>query len=166
MAERFRYPLAKMGVDDLELAEQIGEQYLNILPTKTTLIPYAQEMLDELTGKKYPLTIISNGFVEVQYKKLRSSGIEHYFRHVVLSEAAQALKPDKKIFEYAMKLNNASSADECVMIGDSYHADIVGAQNAGIDQVYLFNLPDRRPENYRATYQVNGLNEIIPLLGL
>ena len=166
MAERFRYPLAKMGVDDLELAEQIGEQYLNILPTKTALIPYAQEMLDELTEKKYPLTIISNGFVEVQYKKLRSSGIEHYFKHVVLSEAAQALKPDKRIFEYAMQLIGASSADECVMIGDSYHADIVGAQNAGIDQVYLFNRPDHRPENYRATYQVNGLDEIIPLLGL
>ena len=68
MAERFRYPLAKMGVDDLQLAEEIGIQYLDILPTKTALMPYAIETLDYL-HQKYPLTIISNGFTEVQYKK-------------------------------------------------------------------------------------------------
>ena len=84
MSERFRYPLAKMGVDDRELAEEIGIQYLDILPTKTALMPYAKEILDYLHAK-YPLTIISNGFTEVQYKKLRSSDIEHYFSHIVLS---------------------------------------------------------------------------------
>ena len=61
-AERFRYPLAKMGVDDEQLAEQIGIQYLDILPTKTALMPDALELLDYLFPK-YPLTIVSNGFV-------------------------------------------------------------------------------------------------------
>ena len=45
MSERFRYPLAKMGVDDRELAEEIGIQYLDILPTKTALMPYAKESM-------------------------------------------------------------------------------------------------------------------------
>lgn len=162
MAERFRYPLAKMGVGDAELAEQIGIQYLDILPTKTALMPYAVEMLEYLY-RKYPLTIISNGFTEVQYKKLKSSNIEHYFKHIVLSESAGALKPDKQIFEYALKLNNAT-AKESVMIGDSYEADIKGAQNAGIDQIYFPLQPIAMDQKPTCTYLINSLKEIEALL--
>lgn len=161
MAERFRYPLSRMGVDDELLAAEIGHQYLDILPTKTTLMPDAREVLDYLTSK-YQLTIISNGFTEVQYKKIRSSGIEHYFAHVVLSEEANALKPDKKIFEYALKLNNALP-EEAIMIGDSYEADIRGAQNANIDQVY-FPLNNQFEENQPATYYISKLKELKAIL--
>lgn len=157
MAERFRYPLARMGVNDQELAEEIGHQYLEILPTKTALMPYAIETLDYLSSK-YPLTIISNGFTEVQYRKIRSSNIGHYFSHIVLSEAAGALKPDKRIFEYAMQLNDCSNPKECIMIGDSYEADIVGAQNAEIDQVYYPLSADA--ENKKATYRIKSLREL------
>lgn len=162
MSERFRYPLAKMGVDDSELAEEIGIQYLDILPTKTALMPYAKEILDYLYAK-YPLTIISNGFTEVQYKKLRSSDIEHYFSHIVLSESAKALKPDKQIFEYALKLNNALPS-EAIMIGDSYEADIKGAQNAMIDQVYFPLHPIAEQHRPKCTYMINSLNEIKSIL--
>lgn len=162
MAERFRYPLAKMGVDDAELAEQIGIQYLDILPTKTALMPYALEMLEYL-HQKYPLTIISNGFTEVQYKKLKSSNIEHYFKHIVLSESAGALKPDKQIFEYALMLNNAKTK-ESVMIGDSYEADIKGAQNAGIDQIYFPLQPVTGSNKPACTYLINSLREIKTIL--
>ena len=160
MVERFRHPLALMGVDNDQLAIQIGDEFLDILPTKTTLVPFAIELLDYLYPK-YSLTIISNGFVEVQYKKLRSANIEHYFTHIVLSEAAGALKPDKRIFEYALKLNNATAA-ETIMIGDSYAADIVGARNAGIDQVYLTTKFDMNEK--KATYWVKGLEELFEIV--
>lgn len=163
MMERFRYPLAKMGVDDTELAEEIGIQYLDNLPTKKALMPHAIELLDYLKAKGYPLTLISNGFVEVQYRKMRSSGIEHYFQHVVLSEAAGALKPDKQIFEYALELNGAQ-ASEAIMIGDSFAADIIGAQNAGIDQIYY---PLHYPENGEkpdCTYIIRSLKEVMEIL--
>ncbi|MEI8084678.1 MAG: YjjG family noncanonical pyrimidine nucleotidase [Paludibacter sp.] len=162
MIERFRHPLLKMGVDNDELAEQIGTQFLDILPTKTILLPHAQELLDYLYPK-YPLTIISNGFVEVQYKKLRSANIEHYFTHVVLSEAAKALKPDKRIFEYALQLN-AATAPDTIMIGDSYAADIVGAQNAGIDQVFLNPKFITTDKNKPATYTIKSLEEIFQII--
>lgn len=162
MAERFRYPLSKMGVDDLELAEAIGIQYLDILPTKTALMPHAKELLDYL-HPKYPLTIISNGFVEVQYKKLKSTDIEHYFSHIVLSESAKALKPDKKIFEYALKLNNAK-ASEAIMLGDSYEADIKGAINAKIDQIYYPLHPITEESRPVCTYMVNSLKEVTSIL--
>lgn len=160
-AERFRYPLAKMGVDDEQLAEQIGIQYLEILPTKTTLMPFAIELLEYLYPK-YPITIVSNGFVEVQYKKIESCGIGHYFSHVVLSEAAKALKPDKRIFEYALELNGVK-ATEAIMIGDSYEADIRGAQNAGVDQIY-YPLPGHDKPEQISTFKITTLKEVMGIL--
>ena len=160
--ERFQHPLIQVGIDNAALAKDIGEQYLGLLPTRTMLVPFAKELLDYLYPK-YPLTIVSNGFVEVQYKKLHSCHIEQYFAHVVLSEAAEALKPDKRIFEYALRLNNATTS-ETIMIGDSYEADIKGAQNADIDQIYYH--PNQKPEDKekQATYQVKSLREILDIL--
>jgi len=162
MFERFRYPLAKMGLDDLQLAEAIGKQYLEILPEQTTLLPFARELLDYLHSK-YPLTLISNGFVEVRYKKLKSCQIEHYFSHVVLSEQAGALKPDPEIFNYALHLNQASP-EEAIMIGDSFSADIVGAKNAGIDQIYLQKNNMLPYTEQQATFIVKSLEEIFSIL--
>jgi len=160
--ERFQHPLIQVGVDNAPLAKQIGDEYLALLPSRTMLVPYAMELLDYL-APKYPLTIVSNGFVEVQYKKLHSCNIGHYFAHVVLSEAAQALKPDKRIFEYALQLNNAT-ASETIMIGDSYEADIVGAQNANINQIYFQPKPNAVDKDRVATYQVKSLKEIMNIL--
>ena len=160
--ERFRHPLIHIGIDDSPLADQIGREYLELLPTRTALVPYAKDLLDYL-APKYPLTIVSNGFVEVQYKKLKSCRIEHYFSHVVLSEAAQALKPDKRIFEFALQLNGATASDT-IMIGDSYEADIRGAQNAGIDQIYFNPNPNQTEKEKPATYQVKNLMEVLNIL--
>lgn len=161
MTERFRYPLSKMGVNNLELSDEIGRQYLNILPEQTALMPFAIEILDYLS-EKYPLTIISNGFVEVQYRKLRSSDLGKYFQHIVLSQEAKALKPDPEIFRYALKLNGAN-AEDCIMIGDSYAADIVGAGNANIDQVY-YPLNGNLNADQKATHIISSLKELYNIL--
>ncbi|MEI7677748.1 MAG: HAD-IA family hydrolase, partial [Bacteroidales bacterium] len=70
-------------------------------------------------------------------------------------------KPDKRIFEHALQLNGAN-ASETIMIGDSYEADILGAQNAGIDQIY-FRYSKTNP-NQRATFTVDSIREIIKIL--
>jgi putative hydrolase of the HAD superfamily len=161
--ERFRYPLAKVGINNDELADEIGRQYLDNLPSKKTLMPYALELLQYLKSKNYPITLISNGFTEVQHRKIQSSGIAPYLNYIVLSESAGALKPNKQIFDYALELNNATAA-EAIMIGDSYSADIVGAINAGIDSVYY---PQHYPENGEkpeCTYMIRSLKEVMDIL--
>jgi len=161
-AERFRYPLAKMGVNDAQLAEEIGHQYLEILPLQKTLMPHALEILDYLKLKNYPLSLISNGFTEVQYKKIDSSGIRDYFDHIVLSESAGALKPDPAIFNYALQLHY-TTAENTIMIGDSYQADIRGAKAAKIDQVY-YTLNNQVQEHQTATYIISDLRELMQIL--
>lgn len=160
-AERFRYPLSKMGIDDAALAEEIGHQYLDILPTQKVLMPDALNVLNYLKSR-YPLTIISNGFKETQHRKINSAGIAEFFAHIVLSEEAGALKPDPRIFEYAMQLNDARP-EECIMIGDSYAADIQGAINAGIDQVY-YPLNGNKSDNQHSTFLISQLSELYQIL--
>ena len=85
---------------------------------------------------KYPLTIISNGFKEVQYYKFEHSGLAPYFTHTLISEEVGINKPQPGIFEIALQ-RNGIAADEAVMIGDSYSSDIAGAKAACIDQLWI-----------------------------
>ncbi|MHB9055790.1 MAG: YjjG family noncanonical pyrimidine nucleotidase [Paludibacteraceae bacterium] len=159
IVERFLHPLLKIGINDPERAKRMNSDFLDILATKTILIPNARELMDFCKTNKLPMTIISNGFVEVQYRKLRNSGIEDYFDHVVLSESAGALKPDPKIFEYALKQNHAEK-HEALMIGDSFEADITGAVSSGIDAIYL-NLTGKKVELQDRVKEVHDLKEVI-----
>jgi putative hydrolase of the HAD superfamily len=80
-----------------------------------------------------------------------------YFGEVITSEGSNSLKPQKEIFEYAFKRTGALPK-ESIMIGDSIEADIQGAINAGIDQVYVNHIglqPSLRP-----TYTVTSLKEL------
>lgn len=160
--ERFLHPLRKVGVDDGELAVNMNAAFLQILGTKTQLIPNAKELLEFVTQKQIPITLISNGFKEVQHKKMSNSGIEHYFTHVVLSETAGALKPSPDIFNYALNLNNAAKED-VLMVGDSFEADIFGAISSEIDAVYFAptHVSPKSEEFQNQFLRIKSLNELL-----
>ncbi len=162
IVERFLHLLQQTGINDPETALKMNTDFLEILGTKTGLVPYARELMDFCREKTLPMTIISNGFVEVQYRKLRSAGIEHYFAHVLLSEAVGTLKPDRKIFEYAPNLNKARK-EETVMIGDSFDADITGASQIGIDAIFL-NHSDKKHELPDNVTEIHSLKDAINII--
>ena len=89
--------------------------------------------LNELK-KNYKLHIITNGFKEVQILKMKKSGLINYFENIIISEEIGYLKPNKKIFLFALKLCNAN--EESLMVGDDLKSDIYGAMRVGIDQVF------------------------------
>lgn len=119
------------GID----AAQFNEDYLRIMPGYNILIDGAVDLLNYLQGKGYKMYIITNGFHEVQHNKLEVSGLIKYFDRVFISEDIKAPKPNREIFEYALKSSN-SSKKFSLMIGDSWESDIMGAINFGMDQVY------------------------------
>jgi putative hydrolase of the HAD superfamily len=108
----------------------------------------------------------SNGFSEVQYRKLAKVKMAHYFDGIILSEAAGANKPSPLFFEYALSKIGLKPYD-VIMIGDNYSTDIVGAMNAEIDQIYFnpkrtaLDATDKEP-----TYMVATLKEIEGILGV
>ena len=117
-----------------EKIDKIADAYIQELPNDNHLFEGAVEILDYLT-LKYKLHIITNGFEEVQYKKLKNSGIVHFFSTVTTSEEVGVKKPNSKVFLTALKKAN-SIPEESVMIGDSLEADILGANNIGMQTIF------------------------------
>ena len=144
------------------LAEQLSEDFLNMTTARFSLLPGAEELVRYLAAK-YPLTVVTNGFVEVQYEKFDKSGLRDCFAHIALSEEVGCQKPNPRIFEEALRMNGIS-AEDAVMIGDSYNSDIQGAINAGIDQIWIRKSEDTLPEGQTAKHIVNTFEEVKAIL--
>ena len=137
--KRMWLALLDFRIADEPLAREMGVLFLELLPTRKLLFPHTTEILDYLTEKKYRLHLITNGFEKTQHGKLKSSGLDKYFIEVITSEGSNSLKPHREIFEYAFRKTGAA-LQESIMIGDTVDVDILGAINAGIDQVHVNHL--------------------------
>ena len=158
--ERFVDTLLHFQIEESHLGEYFESQYTERSPLKTALMPGAREVLDYLHAK-YTLAIITNGFTDVQMTKLKSAGIEKYFKAVVTSEMAGANKPEARIFVSALKKTQCCR-QEAVMVGDHPEADIAGARNAGIDQIW-YNYGNQKAGT-RPTYEITALSELTKIL--
>ncbi|EZH72625.1 haloacid dehalogenase [Aquimarina atlantica] len=139
----------------LEIIDEMSEDYINFLPLHNYLIDGTQDLLEYL-NPKYDLHIITNGFKEVQNKKLSNSGILHYFKTITDSEEAGVKKPNPFIFEQAIQKSGAK-LDGSVMIGDNYEADILGAEAVGLKTIcFNYHKEELPPHNI----QVSELKQI------
>lgn len=157
---RFRKIFKLLKLDELTLPPTLEDDFVHRTSSKSGVIPFAFETLNYLKCN-YNLHVITNGFNESQYCKLKFSKLDTYFGLVITSENSGYRKPDKRIFTHALDKLSAN-ASECLMIGDNPHSDILGAQNADIDQVF-FN-PDKVKIEVKATHTIHCLNELQALL--
>lgn len=153
IVERFRRPLS-VG-KELEVTEQLcremSDRFLDFCSTKPGVVEGAHELMDYLREKGYRMHMTSNGFHEVQYKKLAACGLLDYFDTIVLSEDAGVNKPSQAFFDYAFSRTGAKP-DTTLMIGDNMQTDIKGAMEAGIDAM-LFN---------RWSYDIKSGDPVVP----
>lgn len=161
IVERFLVPVRPFGIDDPEFAKKLSDDFLERTTHKTALVEGTKELLEYLKPK-YRMHILSNGFREVQYKKIENSGLRPYFDKIILSEDAGKNKPHPDMFSYALK-NTNSRRDQTLMIGDSWDADIVGAYNSRIDQIW-FNPSEKEAAGFEPTFTVKSLSEIKNIL--
>lgn len=161
IVERFLVPVRDFGINDPEYAKSLSDDFLDRTTRKTRLIDGTMELLEYLKPK-YRMHILSNGFREVQYKKIKNSGLKPYFDKIILSEDAGINKPHANMFTYAL-VNTNSRRDQTIMIGDSWDADIVGAYNSRIAQIW-FNPGDEKPVDFAPTFTVKTLEEIKSIL--
>lgn len=151
---RDAFKAVNFDIDDA-LISKLSSDYIIHLTSFNYLLNNAIEVLNYL-HKHYNLHIITNGFDEVQDKKLSKSNIKGYFKTVTNSEMAGVKKPNPKIFNLALELSKAQ-VSESIMIGDSYEADILGAKNVGMDAVF-FNT-----NNMTRDTDVKRINDLIQL---
>lgn len=159
--QRFLYPLEAVGEGNAALAKAFSDDFFAVIPTKRKLMPHAREVLEYL-APRYNLYILSNGFQELQCRKMRSAGIAGYFKRVVLSEDIGVLKPWPEIFYFAMSATG-SELRESLMIGDSWDNDVAGAKGVGMHQVY-YHVADRTSFPFTPTFHITDLRELMQIL--
>ncbi|MBR5696049.1 MAG: YjjG family noncanonical pyrimidine nucleotidase [Paludibacteraceae bacterium] len=165
IVERFRRPLAE-GRDakgrpfepTREFCLEVSDVFLDMCADKPGVVEGAHELMAYLREKGYGLYMCSNGFHEVQYRKLRACGLLDAFDGVILSEDAGANKPSQAYFDYAIRTSGAS-VSETLMIGDNFSTDILGAKAAGLHTMFF----NRHPDAFQATepvdYEIHALRE-------
>ncbi|HWC53583.1 MAG TPA: YjjG family noncanonical pyrimidine nucleotidase [Chitinophagaceae bacterium] len=155
--KRMWLALLDFKIADETLAKEMSTQFLDQLPTRKILFPHAIELLEYLQNKNYELHLITNGFEKTQHSKLKYSGLNVFFKEIITSEGSNSLKPNKEIFDFALEKTKASK-DQSIMIGDSIEVDIIGAMNAGMDQVFVNHL--NITTEIKPTYTVHSLKEM------
>lgn len=154
--QRFLEILTSFSIHDKILINQLSDEYLMLCPTKPHVFPYAFDSLDYLK-ENYQLHILTNGFNDVQYIKLEKSKLLPYFSTVVTSDSSGYKKPMASIFKFAIDKAEANIW-ESIMVGDNLQADIIGAKNFGMDQIY-FN-PKEIKHNAKVTHEISCLSKL------
>ncbi|MDR0420345.1 MAG: YjjG family noncanonical pyrimidine nucleotidase [Prevotellaceae bacterium] len=159
---RFYLAFKDFGIDDKELGIKFGEKFIEKIPDRTTLFPNTHEVLTYLVNKKYQLHVVTNGFNEIQFKKMEAADIKKYFTKIFTAENTGYNKPHSKFFQYVISSLH-SSKKEAIIVGDDFVSDISGAKKFGIDQIYLksANVPEP-PE--KPTFLINSLIELKNIL--
>ena len=156
-----RYQRLKTVFDELkytvsdEIIDQLAIDYIKHLSSYNHLFPNTIEVLEYLKPK-YKLHIITNGFQEIQEKKMVNAKIRNYFDQIINSEMAGVKKPNPLIFELALNSANTTS-ESSIMIGDSIEADILGAKAVGLHTLH-FNA--HNDPAHEICHMIHDLSEI------
>lgn len=158
IVERFRRPISiGKGLNPTrEFCLEVSDKFLALNSVKSGVVEGAHELVKYLKDKGYRMHICSNGFHEVQYKKLRACGLFEYFDTICLSEDAGANKPSQQFFDYAFKQSEAKK-ESTLMIGDNFVTDIQGAMKAGLDVMFFNQHPERFSAPEPVTFEINKL---------
>ena len=164
IVERFRRPLSYgQGLEPTEQqCLEASDLFLDFCSSKPGLVEGARELMDYLKSRGYRLHMCSNGFHEVQYKKLRACGLHDHFDTIVLSEDAGANKPSAQFFDYAVSRSKAQKSTT-LMIGDNFQTDILGAKRYGLAVAYFNRYPDY-PAVEPVDYEVTQLRQLMDIL--
>lgn len=158
--KRMSHTFLDFKVINMPLVHALSDRYTQQLPLQTLLTPGAKDMLDYCAGK-YRMSLITNGHEAIQQSKLKHAGLAGYFEELYTSERCNSVKPQVEIFNYALQ-HSKNKCEECLMIGDALHIDVLGAANAGWDQVY-YN-PNLVPHQQQPTYEISKWSEMQSIL--
>lgn len=137
MSSRFRLPLDEVGSPmAAELGARFDGEYLDRLAECTRLVDGAVDLLEWIKSRGMMTGVLSNGFTEVQHRKIRNSGLAPLVDYTVLSDDIGINKPDVRLYRHAEQVAGTTAA-RCIMVGDNPDTDIRGAVDAGWKAICL-----------------------------
>ena len=138
--------------------------YLEQLSTHPDLMSAnVLDVLKELS-EVATLAIVTNGFDRVQSRRVQESGLLNYIEDVFVSEKLDSEKPNRKIFDAALRSLGVENREHVLMVGDSLSSDIQGGINAGLDTCWFNPNHAENPGKVCPTYEISNLEELYPLV--
>lgn len=104
--------------------------------------------------------IITNGSTQRQKAKIINTELNHYFETIIISEEAGFSKPDKRIFELALKKLNVEPED-ALFVGDDLEKDIGGCQNTGIKGIWFNPQRNNNDTEIKPYAEIKSLAELL-----
>ena len=110
----------------------------------------------EYLSKKYELVVLTNWFTIPQTNRLKTAKIDKYFKEIFGGE--NFIKPQKEAFLTAA---GKTPLEECIMIGDSYTLDVMGAYNVGIKPIFMNPKHKENKNNFKEIEKLSDLKNIL-----
>ncbi|WP_172370889.1 HAD family hydrolase [Sporosarcina jiandibaonis] len=155
--------LSRLGIEDAELGSELAELFVEERKKSPFVYEETFRVLDELK-KEYQLVLITNGSPSLQNTKLEiTPEIAPYFEHIIISGGFGVGKPNRTIFDHALKLCDLNPS-EALMIGDNLMTDILGASYVGIPSVWINRDNNEPHKEIKPTYEIKNLEELFPIL--
>jgi FMN phosphatase YigB (HAD superfamily) len=159
--ERSKIFLELLGIQK-DVSHLLTQAYINLYPTVNAAVEGMDQVLTSIY-KKFRLGIISNGYEDVQYSKLKSLGIIHIFDCILIIGEGENSKPNKDVFIRACNSLN-TPPHNCLYIGDSYEKDVVGSKNAGM--ISCWYNPDQKKYDHeiKPDYTIKQFAELLNII--
>lgn len=159
---RFELLFRELGIDaSATLAQDI---YEDLLSKEHDFLPGGKELLQEFKAcGKYRLFMATNGIPQVQWPRIKDSGVGEYFEKIFISQDIGFAKPDRRFFEKCFEQIEDFKLDEAIIVGDSLSSDIRGGINSGILTCH-YNPKDKPYNQITPDYKITELSQLIPLL--
>ena len=162
MAERFTRFLK--AVNAAGSGAEMNQYYLDQLSTHPDLTaPNVLDVMKEL-AEVATLAVVTNGFDRVQSRRVAESGLKEFVEEVFVSEKLDSEKPNRKIFDTALRSLGVENRERVLMVGDSLTSDIQGGINAGLDTCWFNPSHNENPGKVCPTYEIETLEELYPLV--
>lgn len=118
-----------------QLAPQIHSYMQSGIQIEDWVPPDVSETLQELKEAGFRLGVLSNRSTPFD-EQLEYLGLNEYFKFALAAGEVESWKPDPKIFQHALN-RLETSPEQTLYVGDNYYADILGAQQAGLQPVLV-----------------------------
>jgi len=161
--QRFADLFSELGIE--QNAVDFSKSYLHYLGQSAHLIPGTIEVLEQLQGK-YRMAIITNGITDVQFSRIRLSGLGRYFPFIFTSEAIGVFKPAKGFFDAVFAGIGQPDKEKCLVIGDSLTSDIAGGVGYGLDTCWVNPRGESDKNGYPITYEIRELKQLLGILNI
>ncbi len=161
MDQRFGKTFEHFGIE--VNGREVDDRYRQLLAKTIVLIDGAREVLEQL-APNFELYIVTNGMTDTQYARLEAAGLTSYFQQVFVSEEIGYQKPQIQFFDYVFEAIGDVDLASCLIIGDSFSADIAGGVAAGIDTCWFNSNGKRKTQPIEPTYEIAHLPHLLEII--